>query len=407
MRRIGAKNLFIIRHGERLDNVNLSWRGKAIRPQDTPLSNMGHEQAKRLGKWLYSKIPIQTSTKIFCSPFIRCVQTAHGIASQLESLQNTGTFSSNIADICIEPGICEDPWYMNGLACNQPWFLNAADLMGISNLVKLDYDPIRQVQFKVENGLYVEDGGEYHEQDSSISVSDERLNSIVHEIIEHPYVEDGGTAIIVTHAKPSVDMLRSLAPVIDGIGLPPYEMIKKGHYDGPPIQYTACTHMVHDDETDQWVIKKDSHLFSNEHDPNLKYTRQYKMKKLTRVVYDEELLRKKERYFTNPHNDMGCDETKKSGLQVATHKIKSSELADAKPGDVLTILRRDGNNTTPLTFKIPTNYNNGDKLIVKYLTKAYEVSDANNNINGLNGFSDSNRGTRGTDMEKNTYSQKY
>ena len=70
MRYIGAKNIFLIRHGERLDKVNLNWAANALRPHDTPLSSMGHKQASHLGKWLYSKIPIRKPAKIFCSPFI-------------------------------------------------------------------------------------------------------------------------------------------------------------------------------------------------------------------------------------------------------------------------------------------------------------------------------------------------
>lgn len=153
--RIGAKNLFIIRHGERLDRINPNWASKALRPQDTPLSQMGHEQARRLGKWLYSKMPIRTPTKIFCSPFIRCVQTANEIAEQLACLEDTGTFSGNISDICIEPGICEDPRYVNDVQCSEPFFLNAADLMAMSPRIKLNYNPIRNVSYKqLENNLY-------------------------------------------------------------------------------------------------------------------------------------------------------------------------------------------------------------------------------------------------------------
>jgi broad specificity phosphatase PhoE len=63
------------------------WSEKALRPQDTPLSARGVHQAKRLGKWLYGRLPLHAPTAIFCSPFIRCVQTADAIAAELEGLQ--------------------------------------------------------------------------------------------------------------------------------------------------------------------------------------------------------------------------------------------------------------------------------------------------------------------------------
>jgi hypothetical protein len=54
---------------------------------DTPLSARGKAQAARLGKWLYGRLPVHAPLAIFCSPFIRCVQTADAIASELEGLQ--------------------------------------------------------------------------------------------------------------------------------------------------------------------------------------------------------------------------------------------------------------------------------------------------------------------------------
>jgi len=339
MRRFGAKNLFIIRHGERLDKVNLNWSPNALRPHDTPLSSMGHKQASHLGKWLYSKIPIRKPAKIFCSPFIRCVQTANEIAQQLESLQSSGTFNNNISEICIEPGICEDPYYMKNLICNQPWFLNAADLMAISPRIKLNYVPIRQVSYKeLENKVYVED---------TSTSTEERLHNIVHEIIQHPYVQEEGTAIIVTHAKPCVDMLRSLSPIIGNIRIPHYEQIKYETYDGPPIQYTACTHMFY--SNNKWSLHRDSKLFSNEHDPNLKNMRRYKRKKIVRYAFDKSILESSDSF-------LHCKEQ-----TLHDYEVYSDEIQDKQPNDVIEITRKDN----VICFSIPTDYKNGDKIIVK------------------------------------------
>lgn len=339
MRKFGAKNLFIIRHGERLDKVNLNWSPSALRPHDTPLSAMGHKQAGRLGKWLYSKIPIRKPAKIFCSPFIRCVQTANEIAQQLESLQDTGTFNKNISEICIEPGICEDPFYMKNMKCNQPWFLNAADLIAISPRIKLNYVPIRNVTYKeTEDNIYIEDTN---------TSTEERLHNIVHEIIQHPSVQEDGTAIIVTHAKPCVDMLRSLNPIIENIHIPHYEHIKHETYDGPPIQYTACTHMVSDNN--KWSLNKDSKLFSNEHDPNLKNMRRHKGKKIIRYVFDENILHDSTSF-------MNCEDKPLFNIEV-----QAEEIHNKQPNQRIEI-KRDG---VSIYFCIPIDYKNGDKIIVK------------------------------------------
>ena len=343
MRYIGAKNIFLIRHGERLDKVNLNWATNALRPHDTPLSAMGHKQASHLGKWLYSKIPIRKPAKIFCSPFIRCVQTANEIAKQLESLQNSGTFSTNISEICIEPGICEDPYYMKGMICNQPWFLNAADLISISHRIKLNYVPIRQVSYKeINDKTYIE---------NTNTSTEERLHNVIHEIIHHPYVQEDGTAIVVTHAKPCVDMLRSLSPVIENIHIPHYEQIKYETYDGPPIQYTACTHMTYNN--DNWCLHKDSKLFSNEHDPNLKNLRRYKRKKIIRYAFDENILQNTQP-FIHSINDSFTD-----------YEVSTSELFNKNPNDLVEIKRSD----SIIRFTVPVDYKNGDKIIVKTMIK--------------------------------------
>lgn len=343
MRKIGAKNIFMIRHGERLDKVNLNWSPNALRPQDTPLSAMGHKQASHLGKWLYSKIPIRKPAKIFCSPFIRCVQTANEIAKQLESLQNSGTFSTNISEICIEPGICEDPYYMKNMVCNQPWFLNAADLIAISHRIKLNYIPIRQVSYKETNGKrYIE---------NTPTSTEERLHNIVHEIIHHPYVHEEGTAIIVTHAKPCVDMLRSLNPIIENIHIPHYEQIKYETYDGPPIQYTACTHMTFEDN--QWGLHKESKLFSNEHDPNLKNLRRYKRKKIIRYAFDEQILNESTPFIHSENKPL------------TNVEISSDEIFNKQPNEIIEISRFN----SIIRFTVPPDYKNGDKIIVKTIIK--------------------------------------
>jgi hypothetical protein len=107
-RKQGADYVFVVRHAERLDRENPKWGEGATRPQDSPLSQQGKKQAERLGKWLYGCLPVHTPVAIFCSPFIRCVQTADAIATELEGLQQEGVHASSATRICIEPGLSED-----------------------------------------------------------------------------------------------------------------------------------------------------------------------------------------------------------------------------------------------------------------------------------------------------------
>ena len=73
----------------------------------------------------------------------------------------------------------------------------------------MTYQPLRDVQFQrgpTYPGPCVEVGDPVH-----------RLNTIAHEIAQHPLVAAGGTAIAVTHGKPSADLIRSLQPAPNGI----------------------------------------------------------------------------------------------------------------------------------------------------------------------------------------------
>ena len=228
----GAEMLFIIRHAERLDRQQPEWSDLALRPQDTPLSQRGVRQAARLGKWLYGRLPVHQPTAIFCSPFIRCVQTANAIAEQLEGLQRDGLHASSATRICIEPGLCEDMAYMSHLACREPWYLNPADLMCVSPRVDLKYKPLRDVRF--------ERGPAYPGGCVEVGCTEERVATIALELADHPLVRERGTALLVTHGRPSAEMVRALCPGPGGEPLPTYAAIKRGHWAGPSVERQEC-----------------------------------------------------------------------------------------------------------------------------------------------------------------------
>lgn len=341
IKNIGAKCLFIIRHGERLDKVNPLWSKNALRPHDTPLSKTGFKQAQRLGKWLYGKLPINHPIAIFSSPFIRCVQTADAIADQLEGLKYDGLYSDKSTEICIEPGLCEDPSYLNGSDDNSIWFLNSADLMSISTRIDFNYSPLKKVEFKRNDN----EKTFYEPLNGGTEI---RLNSTIHEIIKHPFVEDNGTAILITHAKPSIDMIRSLNTKPNNINLPHYEDIKKGNYSGPPVQYTACTQMIFD--SNKWDVQKGTELFSNEHDPRLKLARYEKEKKITRYVYEYNITKNKD-FFKNLDNCL-----------IKDMKIPLEILENKKKNEIVTYTNYEN---IKIVFQIPENYQYGQNIIVK------------------------------------------
>jgi len=81
--------VYIIRHGEREDDVNPNW--KSDRPWDPPLTERGKRQALEAGEFLAGKnIKI-----VYTSPFSRCLQTTKyvlkGINSKICSNTKTNT----------------------------------------------------------------------------------------------------------------------------------------------------------------------------------------------------------------------------------------------------------------------------------------------------------------------------
>ena len=361
----GAKMMFVVRHAERHDRSTPDgWSELALRPQDTPLSQRGLRQSRRLGKWFYGKLPIHRPLAIFASPFIRCIQTADAIAVELEGLQRAGVFGkdNHSIKICVEPGLVEDMRYMGGLKHREPWYLKAADLICISPRVDLTYQPLRDVQFQrgpTYPGPCVEVGDPVH-----------RLNTIAHEIAQHPLVAAGGTAIAVTHGKPSADLIRSLQPAPNGIALPSYERIKAGKYDGPPLHYTAVTALQRDDDDDSWDLAPGFELFSNSHDPRLVALRQNDADRATRYVVGEP-AKAPPRYVVGETNlTTGGPVLKGKWRPCGAIELEAIELRSAhvEAGQRVTVTGPDGGEAVSIT--LPQEYRPGDVVRVRLIGDA-------------------------------------
>lgn len=76
---MAPRRIWLARHGNRYDFVRPDWFTTAARPYDPPLSREGFVQARELADRLQRE-PI---AHIFCSPYLRAVQTAAPIATAL------------------------------------------------------------------------------------------------------------------------------------------------------------------------------------------------------------------------------------------------------------------------------------------------------------------------------------
>lgn len=80
----GVAQLMLVRHGESVGNVAATQAERAgleiidleTRDADTPLSSRGVEQAEALGTWLRDQPQGEGPEVVWCSPYVRAVQTA-------------------------------------------------------------------------------------------------------------------------------------------------------------------------------------------------------------------------------------------------------------------------------------------------------------------------------------------
>jgi broad specificity phosphatase PhoE len=76
----GVQVLWVVRHGDRMDNFDPTWRKQVAHHEDTPLSPLGHEQAQEVAQSILAAgCPVH---HILASPFLRAMQTALPLAEQ-------------------------------------------------------------------------------------------------------------------------------------------------------------------------------------------------------------------------------------------------------------------------------------------------------------------------------------
>eukprot|EP00536_Pseudo-nitzschia_multiseries_P012164 jgi/Psemu1/31089/gm1.31089_g len=90
--------LFVIRHGDRWDYSLPAWKKlKTSRKGDSPLSPLGHQQAREVGKFLDSWLSENNFTAEdmtwMTSPFLRCIQTSNSALNAFRSIDVSSNFN--------------------------------------------------------------------------------------------------------------------------------------------------------------------------------------------------------------------------------------------------------------------------------------------------------------------------
>ncbi len=123
---MSTRTIWIARHGNREDFVDPRWVERAERRFDPGLSPDGHEQARELA----NRLAGENITRIYSSPYLRTVETAHAIAERLD------------LEVFLEPGFGEwlNPTYFPG----RPKLLTVDELRQRFPRVSNEHEPVEQ-----------------------------------------------------------------------------------------------------------------------------------------------------------------------------------------------------------------------------------------------------------------------
>ena len=263
-----SKNIYFVRHGERIDWVDSNWVQTAEQYIDPPLSPHGIQQAKELAVHIAEH---QSGfTYIYSSPFLRTIQTALSIAIELN--KKRASSSENWIKIRIEPG------YSEYLLCEaaeheKQVFTPRYTLPQVLKCIEYfdqDYDGIIDANYYSNTKL------ESHEQ------LRERLQRTMQGILNNH--RENCNIIIVTHAAPLIEASRAVLSMNEKRCMPTIntEMIPNTVWNLCPIRAGVCslTHLelindswtiikngctshLSDGEQNIWYFPSDSYLYEN------------------------------------------------------------------------------------------------------------------------------------------------
>ncbi|KAI3918739.1 hypothetical protein MKX01_042059 [Papaver californicum] len=133
------QHIVVMRHGDRIDNIEPLWISTAKRPFDPPLAEPGKVRAFCTGRKLRNNLDFPID-RVFVSPFRRCIQTASEVISGLCAINDDPLemTSDNIkidpskVKVSIEFGLCEilnrEAIGIDMAPDNGNWGFNASEL---------------------------------------------------------------------------------------------------------------------------------------------------------------------------------------------------------------------------------------------------------------------------------------
>ncbi|HMO52506.1 MAG TPA: histidine phosphatase family protein [Kiritimatiellia bacterium] len=177
------QHLYLIRHGMREDFVDPTWRERAKRPYDPPLSAAGFRQAALIAEALKDR----GITTLISSPFLRALQTAAPLAEAAD------------VPIFVEPGFGEwlNPAWMSG----PPDLPNATQARALFARVDTEYRPKGSSHFP--------------EHDERVEVS-ARIQTTLRALLQD---YQGGAMAIVAHGSPLGQSIAWLIPGATGVSM--------------------------------------------------------------------------------------------------------------------------------------------------------------------------------------------
>lgn len=181
-----ATRVVLVRHGERVDHVDPSWRDTAAQPSDSPLSPAGHRQAAAAGAHLAGSRARVLA--VYASPFTRTLETAAAVAAALPG-----------APVRREPAVAE---WLNGA-----WF-------GGRFWWPPPGAPARALCAPLEDGYASVLPEEPAPPETREEVGARGREAVLGIVARHQRPEDaGGTVVIVTHGKLVEDCIIGLTGI--------------------------------------------------------------------------------------------------------------------------------------------------------------------------------------------------
>lgn len=175
-----SRTVWLARHGLREDFVNENWAATASRPHDPPLAREGRIQARENGAFLYGK----GVEVIYCSPFLRTVETAGGIAEVLN------------VPIRIEYGMAE--------VYHPEWFDSAPELLDPAEL---------QRRFPTIDGTYSPRVFPQYPEHEAAGDVDVRCAQAVDAVLSDPWT----CALWIGHGASVGGLARGLVGDVEGV----------------------------------------------------------------------------------------------------------------------------------------------------------------------------------------------